>query len=152
MTSKHIGKAARIAVVLLASCGCALAQYGGGGTGATGGTTGGTYTPGSRSYGNGALIGGLVAAGAGAGVLFLVLHHRHHSEVVGCVAPDGKTITAENSKTYQLTGSPLTAGERVSVVGKKSKDASGSEALEVSTVKKDLGQCQQPAAAGSGGD
>jgi hypothetical protein len=147
MTSTYICKAARITVVLLAACGCAFAQYGGGTTG-MGGTSGGTYTPGSKSYGHGALIGG-IAAGAGAGVLFLALHHRH-SAVVGCVAPDGKTLTAENSKTYQLTGSPVTGGERVSVVGKKSKDASGVEALEVSTVKEDFGQCRQHAAAGSG--
>lgn len=146
MKSTYICKAARIAMVLLTACGCALAQYGGGAAG--GGMNGGGYTPGSKSYGHGALIGG-IAAGAGAGVLFLALHHRH-AAVVGCVATDGKTLTAENSKTYQLTGSPVTAGERVSVVGKKSKDASGVEALEVSEVKKDLGQCQQSAAAGSG--
>ncbi len=115
-----------------------------------GGMTGGPYTPGSKSYGHGALIGG-IAAGAGAGALFLALHHRH-SAVVGCVAQDGKTLTAENSKTYQLTGSPVTAGERVSVVGKKSKDASGVEAFEVSTVKEDFGQCRQTGTVGSGGN
>jgi hypothetical protein len=146
MASKYVSKAARIAMVLLTACGCALAQYGGG---AAGGMNGGTYTPG-KSYGHGALIGG-IAAGAGAGALFLALHHRH-STVVGCVAPDGKTLTAENSKTYQLTGSPVIAGERVSVAGKKSKDASGLEALEVSAVKEDFGQCRQTGTVGSGGN
>lgn len=148
MTASYICKAVRLAVVIVTACGCAFAQYGGG-MGNMGGT-GGTYTPGSRSYGHGALIGG-IAAGAGAGVLFLALHHRH-SNVAGCVAEDGKTLTAENSKTYQLTGSPVVGGERVLVVGKKSKDASGMEALEVSSVKEDYGQCRQTGSVTSGGN
>lgn len=139
----------KIVGVLVVACSCALAQYGGGGMG--GGATGGSYTPGSKSYGNGAAIGAAVGSAAGAGVLLVVLHHRHNA-LVGCVAPDGKTITAANGKrTYQLTGSPLTAGERVSVVGKKSKGPSGLDELDVQSVKKDFGQCQQSASAGSGG-
>jgi hypothetical protein len=147
MNSRFLSKAIRMAVVVLAACGCALAQYGGGGTGGTGGTgTGGTYTPGSKSYGNGAAIGAGVGAAAGAGILFLVLHNRH-SPVVGCVAPDGKTLTADKGKqTYQLTGEPVTAGEHVSVTGKKSKGSSGLDELNVAKVKKDLGQCQQQTA------
>jgi hypothetical protein len=143
----------KIVGVLLVACTCAFAQYGGGGTGGMGGgTTGGTYTPGSKSYGHGALIGGIAGGAGGAGALLLLMHHRHNA-VVGCVAPDGKTMTADNGKrTYQLTGSPLTAGERVSVVGKKSKGPSGLDELDVQSVKKDFGQCQQQqAAAGSGG-
>jgi len=150
MTSKSLG---RVVCVILAACTCALAQYGGGGTGGTGGTTsGGTYTPGSKSYGNGAAIGGAVGGAAGVGALLLYMHHRH-STVVGCVAPDGKTMTADNGKhTYQLTGSSVTAGNRVSVVGKKSKGPSGIDELDVRAVKKDMGQCQQQqAAVGSGG-
>jgi hypothetical protein len=142
-----------VGVALMGACTCAFAQYGGGSGGGTGGSTsGGAYTPGSRSYGNGAAIGGAVGGAAGAGALLLYLHHRH-AAVVGCVASDGKTMTADNGKhTYQLTGSPVTGGERVSVVGKKSKGPSGIDELEVKTVKKDLGQCQQQqAAAGSGG-
>ena len=118
-----------------------------------GGTsTGGTYTPGSKSYGNGPAIGGAVGGAAGVGALLLYMHHRH-SAVVGCVAPDGKTMTAENGKrTYQLTGEPVTAGERMSVVGKRSKGPSGMDELDVKAVKKDMGQCQQrQASAGSGG-
>ena len=149
MVTKFGCKAVRTAVVLLAVCGCAFAQYGGGGGMGGGGTNNGTYTPGSKSYGHGALIGG-VAAGAGAGALFLLLHERHKA-VVGCVAPDGKTLTASDGKhTYQLTGSPVTGGERVSVVGKRSKGPSGVDQLDVASVKKDMGQCQSPAAAASG--
>ncbi|MGA8150497.1 MAG: hypothetical protein WB952_06070 [Terriglobales bacterium] len=145
MISTHLSKALRVAVVALAACGCAFAQYGGG-TGGTGGTGGGTYTPGSKSYGNGAAIGAGVGAAAGAGILFLVLHNRH-APVVGCVASDGKTLTADKGKhTYQLTGEPVTAGEHVSVVGKKSKGGTGIDELNVASVKKDLGQCQQQTA------
>src|SRR5581483_4366998 len=94
------------ALLLAVGCTSAWAQYpGGGGTGGTG--TGGTYTPGSRSYGNGAKIG--VAVGAGA--LFYMLHRRHN-QVVGCVAPDGKTLTADDGKkTFSLAGTPVTGGE-----------------------------------------
>lgn len=146
MISRHLSKALRVAVVTLAACGCAFAQYGGGGTGGTGGTGNGTYTPGSKSYGNGAAIGAGVGAAAGAGVLFLVLHNRH-APVVGCVASDGKTLTADKGKhTYQLTGEPVTAGEHVSVVGKRSKGGSGIDELNIASVKKDLGQCQQQSA------
>jgi len=129
----------RVAAVIFTACGCALAQYGGtGGSGATGGT----YTPGSRSYGHGAAIAGIAGGVAGAGLLFYALHHRH-AAVVGCVSSDGKTLNAENSKhSYQLTGTSVTAGNRVSVVGKKTKDASGIDQLDVLSVKKDYGQCQ----------
>jgi len=144
MISRHLSKALRVAVVALAACGCAFAQYGGGGTGGTGGTTTPGYTP--KSYGNGAAIGAGVGAAAGAGVLFLVLHNRH-APVVGCVASDGKTLTADKGKhTYQLTGEPVTAGEHVSVVGKRSKGGTGIDELNVAKVKKDLGQCTQQAA------
>ena len=148
MTSRHLCKA--VGVVVLAASSCAFAQYGG--TGGMGGTTsGGTYSSTGKSYGNGAAIGGAVGGAAGVGALLLYMHHRH-SAVVGCVAPDGRTMTAENGKhTYQLTGSPVTAGERVSVVGKKSKGPSGMDELDVKAVKKDMGQCQRSAAAGSGG-
>ena len=147
MVSRYLCKAMKFGVVALAMSVCAFAQYGGGGGGTgTGGTGTGGYTPGSKSYGNGAAIGGAVAGGVGAGVLFLVLHHRH-AQVVGCVAPDGKSFTADNSKhTYQLTGEPVTAGEHVAVQGKKSKGASGIDELNVVAVKKDLGQCQQQTA------
>jgi len=141
-----------VGVALLASCGCAFAQYGNGtGTGTTGATTGGTYTPGSRSYGHGALIGGIAGGAAGAGILYYALHHRH-AAVVGCVAPDGKTLTADKGKhTYELTGAPVTAGNHVSVVGKKSKGSSGIDELDVTAVKKDMGQCHQASSATASG-
>ena len=137
---KLVSQGFRVAAVIFTACGLALAQYGGG-TGGSGGG-GGTYTPGSRSYGHGAAIAGIAAGAAGAGLLFYALHHRH-AAVVGCVSSDGKTLNAENSKhSYQLTGTPVTAGNRVSVVGKKAKREAGIDQLEVLSVKKDYGQCQ----------
>jgi len=142
MSSGRLSKLVSGMIVVIAVSGCAWGQYGGGGTGATGGT-GGTYTPGSRSYGNGAKIGAAVAGVAGAGLLFYALHRRHN-QVVGCVAGDGKSLTADKGKkTYQLTGEPVTAGERLSLVGKKSKGNSGMDELQVVSVKKNLGQCEQ---------
>jgi len=140
MNSKQgvVSRGLRIAAVILTACGCALAQYGGG----TSGGSGGTYTPGSRGYGHGAVIAGIVGGVAGAGLLFYALHHRH-AAVVGCVSSDSKTLNAENSKhSYQLTGTSVTAGNRVSVVGKKTKGGSGIDQLEILSVKKDYGQCQ----------
>lgn len=134
-----VSQGLRIAAVIFTACGCALAQYGGGTGGSSG--SGGTYTPGSRSYGHGAAIAGIAGGVAGAGLLFYALHHRH-AAVVGCVSSDGKTLNADNSKhSYQLTGTSVAAGNRVAVVGKKTKGGSGIDQLEVLSVKKDYGQC-----------
>ena len=148
MTTRFVSKVVWALVVALGVSGCAWAQYGGGGTGGTGtgagGTGTGTYT--NRSYGNGAKIGAAVGGAAGAGLLFYALHRRH-SQVVGCVTPDGKSFTADKGKkTYQLAGEPVTAGEHLSIVGKKSKGSSGIDELQVMSVKKNLGQCEQSSA------
>ncbi len=144
MLKNQLWKLTRLLLVTVTACGCALAQYGGGTMG--GGTNGtGGYTPNSRSYGHGAVIGAAVGAGAGATVLFLALRH-HHKQVMGCVGQDGKTLTTDNDKhTYQLTGSPMTAGEHLSLVGKKQKNDTGVDELRVMSVKKDLGQCTEQA-------
>ena len=140
MFRKALHKRFCLLIVALVTSSCALAQYGGGGMG-TSPTSGGTYSPSSRSYGHGAAIGAGIGAGAGAALLFFGLRHRHN-HVVGCVAPDGKTLTTDDGKhAYQLAGNEVTAGERVSLVGKKSKNEVGADQLEVRSVKKDFGQC-----------
>jgi hypothetical protein len=147
MTSRTVSRATYIVVVALMGSACAWGQYGGGGggMGGTGSGSGtGTYT--NRSYGNGAKIGAAVGGAAGAGLLIYALHRRH-SRVVGCVAGDGKSLTTDKGKkTYQLTGEPLTPGERLSIVGKMSKGDSGIAELQVVSVKKNLGQCEQSTA------
>jgi len=128
----------------LVASGWAWGQYGGGGGGMGGTGTGGTYT--SRSYGNGAKIGAAVGGAAGAGLLIYALHRRH-TQIVGCVASDGKSLTSDKGKkTYQLTGEPVTPGERLTLVGKKTKGDGGIDELNVVSVKKNLGQCQQSTA------
>jgi hypothetical protein len=144
MFKTQLCKSIRILLVSLTACGCALAQYGGGG-GMGGGTTGtGGYSSTSHSYGHGAVIGAVAGAGAGATILYLALHHRR--QVIGCIGPDGKTLTTDKDKhTYQLAGAQMTAGEHLSVIGKKLKNDTGIDELEVKSVKKDLGQCEQQA-------
>lgn len=143
--ANSISRMVRLAIVVVAASGCALAQYGGGG-GMGGGTAagGGTYNPQSHSYGHGALIGGIVGGAAGGTALLLVLRHHRHAAmaVVGCVGTDGKTLTADKGKkTYELAGTPVTAGEHVSLLGKRTKGGTSDE-LEVLSVKQDMGQCQ----------
>src|SRR5258708_12446685 len=89
--------------VFLASS--ALAQYGGGGTGAGTGTPGTPgYVPPKNGYGSGKAIGiGVGAAAAGAGVLFLAFHHRGGMQ--GCVqkTPHGFRLEVEEkNKTASL--------------------------------------------------
>jgi hypothetical protein len=147
MNSGGIARAVLALVATMVISGSAWAQYGGGG-GGMGSSGGGTYNPGSRSYGNGAKIGAAVGGAAGAGLLFYALHRRHaQAQVVGCVAPDGKSLKTDNGKkTFQLAGEPLSPGEHLSVVGKKMKDTSGIDELEVSSVQKHMGQCEQSTA------
>lgn len=147
MSSKWLSKTVWVMIAALAITGCAWGQYGGGG--GTGGGTGmgtgtGTYT--NKSYGNGAKIGAAVGGAAGAGLLFYALHRRH-TQVVGCVTPDGKSFTADKGKkTYQLAGESVNPGDHLTLVGKKTKGNSGIDELQVLSVKKNLGQCEQSTA------
>jgi len=93
---------------------------------------------------------GPVIAGVagGAAVAGGVLYWRHtHAKLEGCVGGDGNTLVSEkDNQTYSLTnkekaGGPLKPGERVQVVGKKSKDGGGDPTFEVRKTSKDLGPC-----------
>jgi hypothetical protein len=115
----------------------AFAQYpGGGGAGGAGGYP---------SYGSkGAVIGGVAAgAAAGAGLLYWKLHNR--AKLQGCVAGDGdKLVSEKDSRTYKLANKQsetLKSGQRVELLGKKVKNASGEPTFEVHKMSKDLGQC-----------
>jgi len=127
-------------VLVVSISGSAIAQYPGGG----GGTA--TYPGGTRpSYGSkGAVIGGVAAdAAAGAGLLYWKLHNR--AKLQGCVAGEGdKLLDEKNNQTYNLSNKQnesLKPGERVELLGKKAKDASGEPTFEVHKMSKDLGQC-----------
>jgi len=105
----------------------------------------------SPSYGSkGAVIGGVVGGAAvGAGLLYWKLHRR--AKLQGCVAGDGDKLVAEkDNQTYSLTNKQnqsLKPGERVELVGKKLKDASGEPMFEVQKLNKDFGQCATTTAA-----
>ena len=116
----------------------AIAQYPGGGGG--GGGTGSYPSYGSK----GAVIGGVVAgSAAGAGLLYWKLHNR--TKLQGCVAGGGdKLVNEKDNQTYSLTNKQnetLKPGERVELLGKKVKDASGEPTFQVQKMSKDLGQC-----------
>jgi len=109
----------------------AVAQYPGGGA--------------APSYGNkGAVIGG-VAAGAAVGAGLIYWKSRSHAKLQGCVAGDGdKLVTEKDKQTYTLTNKQnqsLKPGERVELLGKKTKNAAGEPTFEVHKMSRDLGQC-----------
>ena len=123
-------------VLLTLVSGAAFAQYpGGGGTGGTG-----SYP----SYGSkGAVIGAVAGGAAAAGLLYWKFHNRTKME--GCLAGNGdKLVSGKNNSIYNLTNKQsqtLKPGERVELLGKKTKDSSGEPLFEVYKVSKNLGQC-----------
>lgn len=131
------------AAVVLAFCSVSFAQYSGGtGTGmSTPGSPG--YTPPSGGYkANGALIGGLVGGGAAAGVgIYYMVHHRNL--YTGCVSDDGKSLVQKNGTRFQLQGTSLKPGEKISLRAKKSASEGGDAVLDVQDVRKDFGACEQ---------
>jgi hypothetical protein len=130
--SARIPKRAITAGVLMTVISAAaFAQYPGGGS--------------APSYGSkGAVIGG-VAAGAAVGAGLIYWKTRSHSKLQGCVAGDGDKLVAEKDKqTYNLANKQnqsLKPGQRVELLGKKTKNAAGEPTFEVHKMSRDLGQC-----------
>lgn len=131
----HMQSAVAALILLALAPTAALAQYPGGGTGGTG-----SYP----SYGSkGAVIGAVAGGAAAAGLLYWKFHNR--TKMQGCVAGSGdKLVSEKNNQTYSLSNKQnqtLKPGERVELLGKKRKDASGEPIFEVHKMSKDLGQC-----------
>jgi hypothetical protein len=88
-----------------------------------------------------AIVG--VAAVAGVGITYLVLHNR--GVAVGCIAESrGKrTLVGSDKKVYSLldTGPSLPVGERAKLKGHKSGPASA-PSFQVEKVLRDYGHCQ----------
>jgi len=84
------------------------------------------------------------AAGGAAAVAGLLYWHHTHAKLEGCVSGDGDKLVGNDNQTYSLTnkqGDTLKPGERVQVVGKKSKGQAGQPTFEVRKTSKDLGSC-----------
>ena len=135
---------ASLTIVLMLAMGSltAIAQYGGGG-GMPGSPT---YTPPRGGYSNkGAIIGGIAAGAAVIGGILYWRHHHNQSKLQGCVSGNGdKLVSDKDKQTYSLTNAQdesLKSGQRVELVGKKTKDASGEPSFQVSKMSKDLGIC-----------
>jgi len=101
------------------------------------------YTP----HGSYSSMGPAIAGAAGgAAALGGFLYWRHtHAKLEGCVAGDGDRLVGDKDKqTYSLTnkqGETLKPGERVEIVGKRSKNEAGEPTFEVRKTSKDLGPC-----------
>jgi len=138
---------ASLAIVLMFAVGTltAVAQYPGGGGGGMGGGSSPTYTP-HGSYSNkGAIIGGIAGGTAVVGGILYWRHHHNQNKLQGCVNGNGdKVVNDKDKQTYSLTNTQdqtLKPGQRVELVGKKTKDDSGEPTFEVHKMSKDLGMC-----------
>ena len=133
-----------VALVSLAICQVATAQYNPGGMPTGGSTTPGTpgYTPPSGGYkANPALIGGLVGGGAAAaGGIWYFMHHRNI--VRGCVGSDGTTLTRGKDGEQFKLDSKLQPGEELSLKTKKDDSDSSGSTLQVEDIRKDYGRCE----------
>ena len=136
--------------LILAVSTLGFAQYPGppGGGGGMPGSPG--YTP-HGSYSNkGAIIGGVAGGAALVGGLLYWRHH-HSAKLVGCVQGNGdKLVSEKDNQTYSLSNQQnesLKTGEKVELLGKKSKLNSGEPLFEVHKMSKDLGQCTETSAA-----
>ncbi len=118
----------------------ASAQYAGPGGMGTGGTSGAGPTYTKKSYGvNKAAMAALVGGGV-AGGLFLLKHH--HRTLTACVGSDGTTLD-DGKDVYTIVGTSLTPREHIVAAGKKVKADRGAPGFQITSLRKDLGRCEQ---------
>jgi hypothetical protein len=87
------------------------------------------------------LYAGIAIVGAAAviGVIFLVRHEKHKSEIItGCIA-SGSLIDDKDKRVYMLSGDPagIKPGEHMTLKGRRRGNV-----FEAQSVIKDLGGCQ----------
>jgi hypothetical protein len=150
MFSNWLVRVTGIAILSLAVCGAASAQYGGGGAPGTGATSasGGGYTPPAGGYSSGKAIGIGVGAAAGAavGIAFLVRHHHHSAEKTQeTYVTYGMNLTDEkDNQTYSImtNSKSLKAGERITLKRVLvTTDGPGNPTFQMRSVIKDYGTC-----------
>ena len=141
--SNNVFRATLLAGLMLALCNLAAAQYGGGtGSGMPGSPN---YNP-NRSYGSkGAVIAGVAGGAALIGGLLYWHHHNNQAKLQGCVTQDGdKLVNEKDNQTYNLANhqsESLKSGQRVELLGKKTRNEAGEPTFEVKKMNKDLGMC-----------
>jgi len=141
---RYVLRASIATALILGFSSLAAAQYPGGGGGGGGMPGSPGYTPHGTYSSKGPAI---AAAAGGAAALggFLYWRHHTHAKLEGCLAGDGdKLVSDKDNQTYSLTNKQtetLKPGERVEVVGKKSKNEAGEPTFEVRKMSKDLGSC-----------
>ncbi len=138
---RYVLRTAIAAALMVSFSSFAVAQYPG--PGPMPGPGNPPYTPPHGGYSSaGPAIGGAVG---GAAAVAGLLYWRHtHAKLEGCISGDGDKLVDKDNQTYSLTNKQdesLKPGERVQVVGKKSKDHAGQPTFEVRKTSKDLGSC-----------
>ena len=92
-----------------------------------------------------ALVGTVVAVGAGVGTAIYFVH-RSHTSLTGCVtqAASGLALSTKDGSSYSLLDSPgeIRPGTRLSLRGHKAKTPSG-RAFRVGHVAHDYGACDR---------
>lgn len=140
----NVRRATLFAGLVFALCNLAAAQYGGGGGMGSGMPGSPTYNP-NRSYSSKAAIIGGVAGGAAVIGGLLYWHHHKQTKLQGCVTENGdKLVNEKDSETYNLANNQnesLKSGQRVELLGKKTKNEAGEPTFEVKKLNKDLGMC-----------
>ena len=92
-----------------------------------------------------ALVGTVVAVGAGVGTAIYFVH-RSHTSLAGCVtqSANGLTLSTNDGSSYSLVNAPseVRPGTRLSLRGHKAKRTSG-RAFRVEHVAHDYGACDR---------
>jgi hypothetical protein len=142
---RYVIRVSVAAALVFALATLAAAQYPGPGMGGGGMPGSPTYTPPRGGYSSaGPAVAG-AAGGAAAIGGFLYWKHHYRAKLQGCVAGDGdKLVSEQNNETYSLNnrqGKTLKPGERMELLGTKTKTQAGEPSFEVRKIGKDFGAC-----------
>jgi hypothetical protein len=141
---RYVLRATLAMALVLGMSSLTMAQYPGPGMGGGGMPGTPTYTPHGGYSSKGPAIAG-AAGGAAAIGGFLYWKHHYRAKLQGCLAGDGeKLVSEQDNQTYSLNNrqrQTLKPGERMELLGTKTKTQSGEPVFEVRKVGKDFGTC-----------